>query len=113
MSRVAVCSDVAFHVWNSVNVGTAARPDIRKVDQALQPTGHERDPFDRDGHRRCAMLGTAFGSRVLFRAPGLNQGRAFAVTAPSDRDRVLIVRFTKNSDASVSARQESVVRSRD
>jgi hypothetical protein len=107
-SEIAVCSDVSVHAWVTVNIGTETRPDDRKVDYDLEATGHGRDPFDGDGHRRCVMIGPAFGSRVDFRTPGLNDGQPFSVTAPADRKHVLVVRFTKNAGYNVSGTQKPV-----
>jgi hypothetical protein len=102
---VAVCSDVRVHAWYTVNIGTEAKPDNRKDDDELDVTGHGRDPFDADGRRRCVMIGPAFGSRVRFTAPGLNGGRPAEVTAPTDRVRALVVRFTRNPDGTVGMTQ--------
>jgi hypothetical protein len=107
-STIAVCSDVPFHAWYTVNIGTETRPDNRKLDIELEATGHGRDPFDKDGHRRCAQLGSAFGSRVDFKAPGLKDGQPFSVTALADRKHFLVVRFTKNADGTVTGTQEPV-----
>jgi hypothetical protein len=108
-SIIAVCSDVPFHVWYTANIGTETRPDDRKFSEgARRPTGHGRDPFDKDGHRRCPQFGSAFGSRVDFKAPGLNDGQPFSVTALADRKHFLVVRFTKNADGTVTGTREPV-----
>jgi hypothetical protein len=45
---------------------------------------------------------------VEFKAPGLNGGQPFLVTAPADRQHVLVVRFTKSADGTVAGTQELV-----
>jgi hypothetical protein len=107
-SSVAVCSDVPVHAWVTMNVGTATRPDNKKVDYDIEATGHGHDPFDPTLARGCDIAGGAFGSRVDFKAPGLNHGRPFSVTAPADLKHVLVVRFTKNADDTVTGTQQLV-----
>ncbi|MCO5992011.1 hypothetical protein [Actinoallomurus rhizosphaericola] len=108
-SIIAVCSDVPFHVWYTANIGTETRPDNRKFSEAVRGgTDHARNPFDKDGHRRCPQYGSAFGSRVDFKAPGLNDGQPFSVTALVDHKHFLVVRFTKNADGTVTGTQEPV-----
>jgi hypothetical protein len=107
-SDVAVCSDVAVHAWVTMNVGTEAQPDNKKVDYAVGATGHARDPFGLTEAQGCEISGGAFGSRVEFKASGLNDGQPFLVTAPADRQHVLVVRFTKNADGTVTGTQELV-----
>src|SRR5262249_38353834 len=107
-STIAVCSDVPIHAWYTVNIGTETRPDNKKVDDGLEATGHGLDPFDEDGRRRCVELGSAFGARVDFKAPGLNNGQPFSVTALADHKRFLVVRFIKNADDTVTGTQEPV-----
>ncbi|MEW2119013.1 hypothetical protein AB0945_28245 [Streptomyces sp. NPDC005474] len=108
-SEVAVCSDVPVHAWVTVNVATGTRPDNRKVDYEVESTGHDHDPFGLTVARGCEMAGGAFGSRVEFKAPGLNEGQPFSVTAPADRKHVLVVRFTKNTDDTVTGTQKLVL----
>lgn len=107
-STIAVCSDVPIHAWYTVNIGTETRPDNRKVDGGLEATGHGLGPFDKDGRRRCVELGSAFGSRVDFKTPGLNDGQPFSVTALADHQHFLVVRFTKKADHTVIGTQEPV-----
>ncbi|GAA4637157.1 hypothetical protein GCM10023196_089820 [Actinoallomurus vinaceus] len=107
-STIAVCSDVPIHAWYTVNIGTETQPDNRKVDGELEATGHGLDPFDKDGRRRCVELGSAFGSQVAFRAPGLNDGQRFSVTALADHEHFLVVRFTKNADDTVIGTRQPV-----
>ncbi|MFG2936717.1 hypothetical protein [Streptomyces sp. NPDC048282] len=101
-SEVAVCSDVSVHAWVTMNVGTETRPDNRNVDYEVESTGHDHDPFGLTIAKGCELAGGAFGSRVDFRAPGLNGGEPFSVTAPTDRKHLLVVRFTKNADDTVT-----------
>lgn len=108
-SIIAVCSDVPFRVWYTANIGTETRPDNRKFSERVRtPTGHGRDPFDKDRHRRCPQFGSAFGSRVDFKAPGLKDGQPFSVIALADRKHFLVIRFTKNADGTVTGAQEPV-----
>ncbi|MFG3021759.1 hypothetical protein ACGFZQ_24970 [Streptomyces sp. NPDC048254] len=108
VSSVSVCSDVKVHAWVTMNIGTVARPDDRKVDYDVEPTGHDRDPFDGTAAKGCEMAAGAFGSRVEFKAPGLNKGRPFYVTAPADRRLVLVVRLTQHADGTVTSTQKLV-----
>jgi len=108
-SDVAVCSDVPVHAWVTMNLGTGTRPDNRKVDYEVESTGHGHDPFGLTVARGCDTAGGAFGSRVDFKAPGLNDGQPFSVTAPADRKHVLVVRFTKNADDTVTGTQKLVL----
>jgi hypothetical protein len=108
-SDVAVCSDVPVHAWVTMNVGTETRPDNKKVDYEVEATGHDHDPSDSTLARGCDIAGGAFGSRVDFEAPGLNHGQPFSVTAPADLKHVLVVRFTKNADNTVTGTQELVL----
>jgi hypothetical protein len=107
-SDVAVCSDVPVHAWVTMNVGTETQPDNKKVDYEVGSTGHGHDPFGLTEAQGCEIAGGAFGSRVEFKAPGLNDGQPFLVTAPADRQHVLVVRFTKSADGTVTATQELV-----
>jgi hypothetical protein len=107
-SDVAVCSDVPVHAWVTMNVGTETGPDDKKVDYEVEATGHGHDPFGVTVALGCDMAGGAFGSRVEFKAPGLNHGQPFSVTAPADRKHVLVVRFTKNADDTVTGTQELI-----
>jgi hypothetical protein len=108
-SIIAVCSDVPVHVWYTVNIGTEARPDNRKFGgEPLGASGHGLDPFDDGRHRHCENIGSAFGSRVDFKAPGLNDGQPFSVSALADHKHFLVVRFTKNADDTVTGTQEPV-----
>ena len=59
------------------------------------------------GKRRHRVAG-AFGSRVEVKAPGLNKGRPFHVTAPADRQHVLVLRLTRHADGTVTSAQELV-----
>ncbi|MEY9946439.1 hypothetical protein ABH937_003532 [Kitasatospora sp. GAS1066B] len=59
--------------------------------------------------RDVPTAGGAFGSRVDFKAPGLNDGQPFSVTVPADRKHVLVVRLTKNADGTVTGTQELVL----
>ncbi|MDA5147589.1 hypothetical protein PEM37_39540 [Streptomyces sp. AD681] len=68
---VSVCSDVTVHAWVTVNLGSVARPDTRKVDYDVEATGHDRDPFGSTLATGCNMASGAFGSRMAFTAPGL------------------------------------------
>ena len=108
-SDVAVCSDVPVHVWVTMNVGTETQPDNRKVDYKVGATGHGHDPFGVTAALGCEISGGAFGSRVDFKAPDLNHGQPFSVTTPADRKPVLVVRFTKNADGTVTGTQELVL----
>jgi hypothetical protein len=108
-SDVAVCSDVPVHAWVTMNVGTETQPDNRKVDYEVESTGHGHDPFGRTVALGCDIAGGAFGSRVDFKAPSLNHGQPFSVTAPADRKHVLVVRFTKSADGTVTGTQELVL----
>jgi hypothetical protein len=108
VSEVAFCSDVKVHAWVTMNVGTVARPDNRKVDYDVESTAHDHDPFGRTLAKGCNAAAGAFGSRVEFKAPGLNKGRPFSVTAPADRQHVLVVRLTQHADATVTSTQKLV-----
>ena len=110
-SEVAVCSDVPVHAWVTMNIGTETQPDNKKVDYEVESTGHGHDPFGLTLARGCDIAGGAFGSRVDFKAPGLNHGQPFSVTAPADLKHVLVVRFTKNTDGTVTGTQELVLSS--
>ena len=107
-SVVSVCSDVKVHAWVTVNIGTIARPDGRKVDYDVEATSHDHDPFGRTLAKGCNMAAGAFGSRVEFKAPGLNKGRPLYVTAPADRQHVLVVRLIQHADGTVTSTQELV-----
>jgi hypothetical protein len=43
-----------------------------------------------------------------FKAPGLNKGRPFYVTAPADLRHVLVLRLTQHADGTVTSTQELV-----
>ncbi|MFH8650844.1 hypothetical protein ACH4B4_41735 [Streptomyces tendae] len=107
-SQVSICSDVPVHAWVTVNIGTVARPDIRKVDYDVKATGHDRDPFSRTLAKACDMAAGAFGSRVVLKAPGLNKDWPFPVTAPTDRRHVLVVRLTRHDDGTVTSSQKLI-----
>lgn len=108
-SDVAVCSDVPVHAWVTMNVGTETQPDNKKVDYEVESTGHDHDPLDPTAARGCDIAGGAFGSKVDFKAPGLNHGQPFSVTAPADRKHILVVRFTKSADNAVTGTQELIL----
>ncbi|MEU6147736.1 hypothetical protein ABZ848_46250 [Streptomyces sp. NPDC047081] len=108
VSVISVCSDVKVHAWVTVNIGTVAQPDDRKVDYDVGATGHDHDPFGRTLAKGCDMAAGAFGSRVEFKAAGLNGGRPFYATAPADRRHVLVVRLTQHADGTVTSTQELI-----
>ncbi|MFG2970934.1 MULTISPECIES: hypothetical protein [unclassified Streptomyces] len=108
VSEIAVCTDVPVHAWVTMNIGTESRPDNRKVDYEVDASGHDRDPFGRTKALGCDRAAGAFGSRVVFKAPGLNGGRAYAVTAPADTGHLLVVRLTEHADDTVTGSQELV-----
>ncbi|MEV6949320.1 hypothetical protein AB0N07_46935 [Streptomyces sp. NPDC051172] len=105
---VAVCSDVPVHEWVTLNMGTLSHPDRQKANGELRATGHDGDPLHYNSASSCIPLNSAFSSRVVFRAPAVNDGQPFSVTAPADRKHVLVVRFTKNADGRVTGTQEQV-----
>jgi hypothetical protein len=107
-SKVVVCSDVSVHAWVTMNTGTEAQPDNKRVDYEVDATGHGRDPFGNTAARGCSGAGGAFGSQVKFTAPELNDGKPYLVTAPPDLKHVLVVRFTKNADGTITGTQELV-----
>ncbi|MCX4428806.1 hypothetical protein ACIQWL_55865 [Streptomyces mirabilis] len=108
VSEIAVCTDVPVHAWVTMNIGTETRPENRKVDYDVEASGHGRDPFGRTEARGCDRAAGAFGSRVVFKAPGLNGGRPYSATAPADAGHLLVVRFTKHADDTVTGTQELV-----
>jgi hypothetical protein len=108
VSEVAVCTDVKVHAWVTMNVGTVAKPDDKHVDYDVEATGHDHDPFGLTLAKGCNSAAGAFGSRMEFKAPGLNKGRPFYVTAPADRKHVLVVRLTQHADGTVTSTQELV-----
>lgn len=108
VSTVSVCSDVKVHAWVTMNVGTVAEPEYKKVDYDVDASAHDHDPFGRTSAKGCDMAAGAFGSRVEFKAPGLNKGRPFYVTAPADRQHVLVLRLTQHADGTVTSAQELV-----
>lgn len=108
VSEVAVCSDVKVHAWVTMNVGTVAKPDDKFVDYDVDATRHDHDPFGRTLAKGCNSAAGAFGSRVQFKAPGLNKGRPFYVTTPADRQHVLVLRLTQHPDGTVTSTQELV-----
>ncbi|MEV0484293.1 hypothetical protein AB0I69_27230 [Streptomyces sp. NPDC050508] len=108
VSDIAVCTDVKVHAWVTMNVGTVARPDNKKVDYDVDATGHDHDPFGRTLAKGCNSASGAFGTRVEFKAPGLNKGRPFYVTAPADRAHVLVLRLTQHADGTVTSTQDLV-----
>jgi hypothetical protein len=77
-SSVAVCSDVPVHAWVTMNVGTATRPDNKKVDYDIEATGHGHDPFDPTLARGCDI------ARRSLRVPG-----GFQSARPKPRPAVL------------------------
>ncbi|MFJ5305841.1 hypothetical protein [Streptomyces sp. NPDC088350] len=108
VSTVSVCTDVKVHAWVTMNVGTVAKPENKKVDYDVDATAHDHDPFGRTLAKGCNMAAGAFGSRLEFKAPGLNKGRPLYVTAPADRRHVLVLRLTRHADGTVSSAQELV-----
>ncbi|MEW1830543.1 hypothetical protein [Streptomyces sp. NPDC088196] len=108
VSEVSVCSDVKFHAWLTMNVGTVAKPDDKHVDYDVAATRHDRDPFGVTAAKGCEGLFGAFGTRAEFKTPGLNKGRPFAVTTPADRQHVLVLRLTQHADGTVTSTQELV-----
>jgi hypothetical protein len=108
VSTVSVCSDVKVHAWVTMNVGTLAKPDDKFVDYDVDATRHDHDPFGRTLAKGCNSAAGAFGSRVQFKAPGLNKGRPLYVTAPVDRQHVLVLRLTQHPDGTVTSTQQLV-----
>ncbi|WP_329555366.1 hypothetical protein [Streptomyces sp. NBC_00696] len=108
VSEVAVCSDVKVHAWVTMNVGTVAKPDDKFVDYDVDATRHDHDPFGRTLAKGCNSAAGAFGSRMQFKAPGLNKGRPFYVTAPADRRHVLVLRLTQHPDGTVTSTEQTV-----
>jgi hypothetical protein len=108
VSTVSVCTDVKVHAWVTMNVGTVAEPDDKFVDYDVDATRHDHDPFALTLAKGCNMAAGAFSSRMEFKAPGLNKGRPFYVTAPADRRHVLVLRLTQHADGTVTSTQELV-----
>ncbi|WP_329248162.1 hypothetical protein OG223_15750 [Streptomyces sp. NBC_01478] len=108
VSDIAVCSDVKVHAWVTMNVGTVAKPDNKNVDYDVDATRHDHDPFGRTLAKGCNSASGAFGSRVEFKAPGLNKGRPLYVSTPADRRQVLVLRLTQHADGTVTSTQELV-----
>ncbi|TJZ99126.1 hypothetical protein [Actinacidiphila oryziradicis] len=106
-SDIAICSDVPVHAGYTEDLGSKAQPDKRKREESIPATSHSTNPFPKEG-QRCPIIGGVFGSRVYFKAPGLNDGQPVPVTAPTDRKHVLIVRFTKNANNTVTVTHQSM-----
>ncbi|MFI6662831.1 hypothetical protein ACIBL8_45910 [Streptomyces sp. NPDC050523] len=104
-SKVVVCSDVPVHAWVTMNIGAETQPDNKKVDYEVEATGHGRAPFGDTAALGCNDAAGAFGSQVKFTAPRLNDGKPYVVAAPPDLDHVLVVRFTKHADGTITGRR--------
>ncbi|MDN3060373.1 hypothetical protein PH213_38870 [Streptomyces sp. SRF1] len=103
---VALCSNVLVHARSTVNFGSTAKPDIKKIENKIGSSGHDRDPFADDASAGCQNTSGAYGSRVILKAPGLNSGKPWTVTAPEDRNHVLVVRLTQHADGTVTGTKE-------